>query len=428
MRNNKTQTTQTKIDHIHQLYALLGEDTVLLPIPDKKKGPIFKGWQNTTVEQTKESKYQRKLQNGNIGVLLGEASNGLCSIDLDSDEVFNEFLELNPKLKETLQTKGARGANVWVRIIGDYPKLSKFADWGEWRANGGQTVIHGVHPLGKPYKIINEAKPVEIRFEEIIWPKYLNLPWENDKDTTSTTNKPSPSFNSSNKLNNCKLYTYNSIDYITKGKIDLPKIKRLIKAEKESDKRREIFFNDLGKKNLVELYKTYIYKFYSGETSNRNDIIVKASNRLFYAVGIDTGIKLLMEFYDIYCDFYKDSREQHKKECVAMFEGLENTYITNLPDEENELYEICDSRGRDVFRILRDLASLDKPDNEKGIFYLPCHNLASRLEIHDIQAQRLIHRFIKYGLVKVVEKGLQWGKGEKRRATTYKWLGSLESK
>jgi len=36
---------------------------------------------------------------GNIGVLLGEASGNLCSIDVDSDEGFTAFLTLNPSFK-----------------------------------------------------------------------------------------------------------------------------------------------------------------------------------------------------------------------------------------------------------------------------------------------------------------------------------------
>ena len=66
-----------------------------------------------------------------------------------------------------------------MRIKGDYPKSCKLKtrsgeDWGEWRADGNQTVIYGEaidRKKGetKPtaYKIINRVKPIELAFDEI---------------------------------------------------------------------------------------------------------------------------------------------------------------------------------------------------------------------------------------------------------------------
>ena len=57
-------------------------------------------------------------------------------------------------------------------------------DWGEWRSTGGQTLIHGeVMDRSKgetsptPYRLLNEARPIEMAFDEIVWPDYLKLPW-----------------------------------------------------------------------------------------------------------------------------------------------------------------------------------------------------------------------------------------------------------
>jgi hypothetical protein len=58
---------------------------------------------------------------GNIGVSLGKASGGLCTIDADTDGFLESFLIANPDLRESLISKGARGGNVWVRIKRDYP-------------------------------------------------------------------------------------------------------------------------------------------------------------------------------------------------------------------------------------------------------------------------------------------------------------------
>jgi P4 family phage/plasmid primase-like protien len=173
---------------VAELRKLLG-DAVMIPIKTGEKGPKIKGWQETTLEKMSEPGYLKRLALGNIGVLLGKPSSGLCSIDIDTDDQVEPFLDLNPKLKQSLRTQGARGANVWVRILGEFPRLTpltqlqthdgaeKPVKWGEWRATGGQTVIYGKHPSGCQYQILNRAAPVEIEFEDIVWPDTLDLPW-----------------------------------------------------------------------------------------------------------------------------------------------------------------------------------------------------------------------------------------------------------
>lgn len=163
---------------------------------------------------------------GNIGVLLGEPSTlvegeegahstgsgpdtskrvwHLCSIDIDDAESAATFVAANPKLAFTLQTCGARGRNLWLWIEGPFPKLHKDLCWraledhectsvpgkwvkkgepdpdarfGEWRSTGGQTVIHGLHPTGKPYERLVKNPPVRCTFADIVWPEGLSLPW-----------------------------------------------------------------------------------------------------------------------------------------------------------------------------------------------------------------------------------------------------------
>ena len=174
-------------DLISELRKLVGDDAVLLPIPRGRKGPKANGWQQFTTERMKQPEYRAELNHGgNIGVLLG---NGLITIDLDHDKAVEPFLNLNPKLRETLTTRRARGCNLWVRIKGDYPKSCKLKtklgeDFGEWRADGNQTVIHGeaidkkkgeTNPIA--YKIENRTPPIELVFDAIHWPDELVLPW-----------------------------------------------------------------------------------------------------------------------------------------------------------------------------------------------------------------------------------------------------------
>jgi hypothetical protein len=178
---------------VEQLRDLLGSDVVLLPIKRGNKGPSGKamyGWENFTAPKMQEPEYLARLNNGsNIGVKLGDQR---ATIDLDHDEAVEPFLNLNPKLRETLRSRRKRGCNFWVRIKGDYPTSCKLKtrsgeDWGEWRADGNQTVIHGIaidrnKGETKPtaYTIINSVKPIELAFDEIRWPQELILPWSRE--------------------------------------------------------------------------------------------------------------------------------------------------------------------------------------------------------------------------------------------------------
>lgn len=167
---------------VTHLISLLGSDVVLLRCTKGEKGPRWYGWQNTTIERMKDERYLKALDKGNIAVLTGKQSGGLCSIDIDYDEMVEPFLALNPKLKQTLRSRGRRGCNLWVRAEGACPPPSdiKKADgsaWGEWRSTGVCTMIHGVHPEGMSYTRSPEVPPVTMRFEDIVWPDDLRLPW-----------------------------------------------------------------------------------------------------------------------------------------------------------------------------------------------------------------------------------------------------------
>jgi phage/plasmid-associated DNA primase len=182
-QNAKSQSSSV----VEDLRRLVGNDVVLLSIPCGSKKPILKGWQSTKLSRMEDPEYLAQLNHdGNIGVLLGS---GLVTIDLDRDEVVEQFLRLNPKLCETLRSRRVRGCNFWLRIKGNYPRACKLTTktgeaWGEWRADGNQTVIHGeAIDLNKGetqatlYKIINRTPPIEVAFDEIQWPDELLLPW-----------------------------------------------------------------------------------------------------------------------------------------------------------------------------------------------------------------------------------------------------------
>ena len=167
------------VDPIRELRRLLG-DAVFLKCVGKQ--PVAKRWQKTTLDDM-TADYLAKLNGGNIGVLLGEPSGGLCVIDFDRDKFVEPFLAANPALASTLQTFGSRGRAIWVRLEGDYPQKSsrlktpEGEEVGEFRANGNQSIVSGIHPgTGKPYQIVVKVPVASLKYDQIVWPHGIICP------------------------------------------------------------------------------------------------------------------------------------------------------------------------------------------------------------------------------------------------------------
>jgi hypothetical protein len=159
-------------DHIDQIRGLVGKDALLIPCAFKSKQPIGT-WKNKTAEDMSDPQHLAKLYKaGNVAVVLGKVSNGLVSIDFDDDSALTNFKRSNPAIWNTLMTKGKRGANLWYRMTGDFPSLFKMKGegTGEFRSDGAYTLIHGQHPDGVDYKIINKAPIVSVCYEDIVLP------------------------------------------------------------------------------------------------------------------------------------------------------------------------------------------------------------------------------------------------------------------
>jgi hypothetical protein len=170
--------------HLYEIRDLVGHDALLLHWPWGEKGPPLdkKGrplrgwkWKHLTISAMSDPAYLNKLKRGNIGVVLGSKSNKLCVIDLDMENLIKPFMDANPKFASTLRSKGKRACAFWFRVVGDLPNshVLKFNgdECGEIRADGNQQIIYGQHPDGPTYQIVTRAKPVEIAFDEIVWPE-----------------------------------------------------------------------------------------------------------------------------------------------------------------------------------------------------------------------------------------------------------------
>jgi len=127
--------TTAKTDIVNYVLGLFATLVLLVSWPRGKKGGPQK-WTKITAKDMADPAYLEKLAEGNIGVIMGPASGGIGSLDIDDDAGAEEFLALNPDLKETLRTRGARGCNIWFYPDGEVPASCKLK-------RNGQAVVEG---------------------------------------------------------------------------------------------------------------------------------------------------------------------------------------------------------------------------------------------------------------------------------------------
>lgn len=159
------------------------------PIPIRKgeKRPAHSDWPNTRYKTANE--IESAFKGNNLGVLLGDASNGLIDIDLDSREaqvLADGFL---PVTRMVHGRESSPKSHYWYRVEGWSLKVQPFYDpvermkqnqgaedhdpdrlvLMEIRGTGGQTLLPpSTHPSGEKYKWYNEwHAPAVVPHQEI---------------------------------------------------------------------------------------------------------------------------------------------------------------------------------------------------------------------------------------------------------------------
>jgi hypothetical protein len=381
----------------HEILPRLGVDAVLLPV-GPNKNPIEKGWNKRRYDQTQTTQYQEKLKKSPaIGVLLGAASQGLCSIDCDCDHFKSELLKLNPRLRVTLQTQAKRGCNLWVVVEGEIPPTRKLTSngkpLGEWRSNGGHTVIAGVHPEGVTYRVVVDAEPIRLRYEDIVWP-------ENDQ-IEPFSSPLSPPFS---------IFSISSISSIYCGDKSSIDLTAKIKAEDEARGRLSAATS--------KQYRQWIEKVHTPTQGQRNNHLMAMIPFLHRAVGRVQLHRLYMAFYDLNQSIFTDSREQHQMEAECHARTCMESWLEGLRPNEWAIYESLPEDYQESFRICKDLGE----KSENGIFFLSCRELGERINKHDPHAHRVMQTFQKMGIMVIMEKGSRGGIDPKRKATYWKWI------
>jgi hypothetical protein len=169
------------MNSIEQILALLGPAT-LLPIRHGQTKPMISDWQNFSQVQMQNPAYRFQLNLASAkAVLLGGSSSGLVVVTLYDSQWVELFLEANPKISQTLQTKLSRESTFWLRIVGEFPPIKAIfhptlkeaggepLKIGEFRATGCEMICGDVNGL-RCYTVVNKP-PLELSFAEIVWPE-----------------------------------------------------------------------------------------------------------------------------------------------------------------------------------------------------------------------------------------------------------------
>lgn len=421
-------TSQSPTNYVQiQLIEYLLDSAVLLACRGKK--PLRANWQRLTMTDMTPA-YLESLYGNNIGVSLGTPSEGLVTIDLDTDEALSTFIDANPIMKATLQTRGRRGGNLWLRIYGDIPKSTKLKGAqkqpvGEWRATGNQTIISGTHPeTGKPYRITQEAKPAVLRASDINWPSDVQpCKWprlkppprksdvESVEHTDDTEHSPTPLCHSTSVYPSASLHKSTSLHHKDKGESILAAI--------ESERR----FHGKVSPGVIKLYQSFVAHRFKPEPQMRNAFITQAVPFLFRAVCEKLVMEFSMQFYAANQAIYTDPSEQHQRETAAMLKSVNETYLQSLGSLDYRIYEELDASRKPVFRILRDLAHHEADGKlPPPLFFLSAQNLGDRLDCGCQQAHRLLQSLVGFGIIRIHEQGTARATGHRGKATIYRWM------
>ena len=176
-----------KLEHILEL---LGAAAFLVPCESGTKVPAC-GYVDRSFEETKSPAYCELLDQSNVAVYLGKASGGLVALDFDRDEDLYAWAAMNAPLASSLRSRGARGAQVWFKIKGDFPKSCQCNHY-EFRADKRLSTILGVHPSGVDYQLLVDAPPMEIEFSAIKWPEGWPIPGDDERENLIEAEYGSP--------------------------------------------------------------------------------------------------------------------------------------------------------------------------------------------------------------------------------------------
>lgn len=152
---------------------------------------------------------------------------------------------------------------------------------------------------------------------------------------------------------------------------------------------------------------------------------MKAVPFLFTAVCERAVMALVMRYYDLNRQHFKDSRDTHEAEAAAHLRNVAARYSSKLTHRERRFYEaIRTEKKRAAFRICRHLSKRKsiRSEFDQGEFFLSYADLGARLLMDPKGARKLMLSLVRQKVVCIVKKGELWQKGHRPRATWWRYL------
>ena len=154
-----------------EIYTKLGY--TVIPIIRKEKRPSISGWNNRRSEEFDPTEFG---PSSNIGIVLGDASEGLVDIDIDSSEALRIAHLFLPET-DWVFGRASKPKSHYIYHCQPAEKTKKFAGKVaqgtiiECRGNGGQTVFPpSIHPSGEKiaFRTKLRGKPADAQWDQLL--------------------------------------------------------------------------------------------------------------------------------------------------------------------------------------------------------------------------------------------------------------------
>ena len=378
--------------HLNQIRSLIGKNAVLIPCQFKSKRPQS-AWKHIGQQHMQDPDHLDKLAKaGNIAVVLGKPSGGLVSLDFDDEAALKEFCSHNPKISQTLITAASRGANLWLRMLGNYPPLHRLIregeQVGEFRSDGGYTLIHGVHPEGMNYRVKQSAPVVTVSYSDIEWPpNFICSPTSDVTERTETTEEYGSGMVEMAGCSNDRVFDPASLadDFIpVKPKTNHRKLfnicRRIRGREVECGYRADL-------QQLIDVFEYWYNK--------STPFLCKSNSREEY----------LDEFLDAY------ERVQHPEIDDILQTAMDRANEQPLPPEANNPL-FTTPKAKQLIALCYQMSQL----SINGVFFISCRTAQTLLELpNHMMPARWLKLMVKADILKIHQAGDR----AKRRATRY---------
>jgi hypothetical protein len=167
----------------------------------------------------------------------------------------------------------------------------------------------------------------------------------------------------------------------------------------------------------ADLYENHVSGRYTPEAGKRNEALSQLVPYWFRAMSGEVAEKLATIDLEINRGLYDGTIEEHLRSLKGLWDGCNERYPSELSELELSIYQRLNPDEQTAFRIMRDLAKL----NKKNEFFMSCDQLQSRIS-QRCNGQRLRKKMSTYCIIKSIKLGQRREKGVRGKAASWKWM------